>query len=152
VLNLIDVFPATPTLTSLYNPDPTYPEFSTREVITSARSRVRLLRNHFRFALPLFGWAFDHTAVPAGTDVVVVTTTGFAHGVRTAPGTNRLVICHTPSRFLYLEEDYLGGPGWKVPVGWALRALRTALVGRDRKAAASAGRYSATTSEAQLRN
>lgn len=141
VLNLIDVFPAAPTLTSLYNPDTTYPECSTREVITSPLNRVRLLRNHFRFALPLFGWAFDHAAVPAGTDVVVVTTTGFAHGVKTAPGTKKLVICHSHARFLYLEEDYLGGPWWKFPVGWALRALRPALVRWDRKAAASADRY-----------
>lgn len=151
VLSLMDVFPHAPIVTSLHNPDTTYPEFSDRDVITSPLNRVGLLRNHFRLGLPLFGWAFDHAAVPAGTDVVVASTTAFAHGVKTAPDTKKLIYCHSPARFLYLEEDYLGGPWWKSPVGWALRGLRPALVRWDRMAAASADQYLCNSTIVQRR-
>ncbi|MHA6523077.1 glycosyltransferase family 4 protein [Tessaracoccus sp. G1721] len=141
VLNLMDAFPEAPIVTTLHNPDTTYPEFAGREVITSPLNRVALLRSRFRVGLPLYGWAFDHLAVPASADVVVASTTAFAHGVKTHPGTRKIVYCHSPARFLYLEDDYLGAPWWTSPSGWALRALRPLLVRWDRKAAASADVY-----------
>lgn len=140
-LSLAESFPQTPVLTSVYSPEDTYPEFGDHNVITSPLNRVPLLRRHFRVGLPLYGWAFDHTPVPEGTGTVVVSTTGFAHGVPTPPGCRKVVYCHSPARFLYLVEDYLGGPWWRSPVGWALQALRPTLVRWDQRAARSADVY-----------
>ncbi|MGB2978504.1 MAG: glycosyltransferase [Propionicimonas sp.] len=151
VLSLLDVFPDAPLVTTLHNPDTTYPGFADREVITSPLNRIAWLRDNFRFGLPLFGWAFDHADVPAGTDVVVASTTAFAHGVRVPPGTRKLVYCHSPARFLYLVEDYLGGPWWRSPMGWGLTALRPALMRWDRRAAASADRYLCNSKVVQQR-
>ena len=151
VLNLMDAFPDAPIVTSLHNPSTTYPEFADRRVITSPLNRIPLLRSRFRLGLPLFGWAFDHTAIPASTDVVVASTTGFAHGIRMPSTARKLVYCHSPARFLYLEDDYLGGPWWKMPSGWALRAMRPFLIRWDRRAAASADRYLCNSSTVKRR-
>ncbi|OCK15056.1 glycosyltransferase family 4 protein [Cutibacterium avidum] len=135
------MFPEAPIITSVYESDLTYPEFSTHEVITSPLNRIGWLRRHFRAGLPLYDWAFDHTEVPAGTDTVLVSTTGFAHGVKTPPNCRKVVYCHSPARFLYLADDYLGGRWWRSPKGIVLKALTPPLRRWDRRAAASADEY-----------
>ena len=135
------MFPEAPIITSVYESDLTYPEFSTHEVITSPLNRIGWLRRHFRAGLPLYDRAFDHTEVPAGTDTVLVSTTGFAHGVKTPPNCRKVVYCHSPARFLYLADDYLGGRWWRSPKGIVLKALTPPLRRWDRRAAASADEY-----------
>lgn len=132
------MFPEASIVTSVYEPDLTYPDFASHEVITSPLNRIGWLRRHFRAGLPLYDWAFDHTEVPAGTDTVLVSTTGFAHGVKTPPGCRKVVYCHSPARFLYLADDYLGDKWWRSPKGIVLRALTPPLRRWDQKAAASA--------------
>lgn len=140
-LNLLDAFPEAPLVTSLYNPETTYPEFAGRRILTTPLNRSSFLRRDFRVGLPLYGWAFDHAPTPRDAEVVVASTTGFAHGVRVPKGARKIVYCHSPARFLYLVEDYLGGPWWRKPVGWVLMTLRPALIAWDRRAAASADLY-----------
>lgn len=135
------MFPEAPIITSVYESDLTYPEFSTHEVITSPLNRIGWLRRHFRAGLPLYDWAFDHTEVPAGTDTVLVSTTGFAHGVKTPPNCRKVVYCHSPARFLYLADDYLGRRWWRSPKGIVLKVLTPTLRRWDRRAAASADEY-----------
>ncbi|MDU7815762.1 MAG: glycosyltransferase [Bacillota bacterium] len=135
------MFPEAPIITSVYESDLTYPEFSTHEVITSPLNRIGWLRRHFRAGLPLYDWAFDHTEVPAGTDTVLVSTTGFAHGVKTPPNCRKVVYCHSPARFLYLADDYLGGRWWRSPRGIVLKVLTPPLRRWDRRAAAFADEY-----------
>ncbi|WCC80133.1 glycosyltransferase [Cutibacterium equinum] len=135
------MFPQAPIVTSVYEPDLTYPEFRSHQVITSPLNRIGWLRRHFRAGLPLYGWAFDHTRVPEGTDVVLVSTTGFAHGLKTPPRCRKVVYCHSPARFLYLADDYLGGKWWRSPKGIVLKTLTPALRRWDQKAAASADLY-----------
>ncbi|AZP39577.1 glycosyltransferase [Acidipropionibacterium acidipropionici] len=138
---LAGAFPHSPVVTSLHNPDDTFPEFDGRAVIASPLNLSWVMRHRFRIGLPLYGWIFEHARLPRDTDVVVASSTGFAHGVRTPPGTRKIVYCHSPARFLYLMDDYLGKPWWHSPQGWALRALHPVLVARDRRAAATADRY-----------
>ena len=135
------MFPEASIVTSVYEPDLTYPDFASHEVITSPLNRIGWLRRHFRAGLPLYDWAFDHTEVPAGTDTVLVSTTGFAHGVKTPPGCRKVVYCHSPARFLYLADDYLGDKWWRSPKGIVLSALTPPLRRWDQKAAASADEY-----------
>lgn len=138
---LADAFPRSPIVTSLHNPDDTFPEFDGRAVVASPLNLSWLMRHRFRLGLPLYGWIFEHARLPRDTDVVVASSTGFAHGVGTPPGTRKIVYCHSPARFLYLMDDYLGGPWWHSPQGWALKTLRPALVAWDQRAAATADRY-----------
>lgn len=138
---LAEAFPHAPIVTSLHSPKDTFPEFSNRAIVASPLNLSRLMRKKFRLGLPLYGWIFSHAQLPGDTDVVVASSTGFAHGVRVPPGARKLIYCHSPARFLYLTDDYLGKPWWRTPVGWALMALRPALISWDRRAAASADRY-----------
>ncbi|WP_236082504.1 glycosyltransferase family 4 protein [Acidipropionibacterium jensenii] len=138
---LAEAFPKAPILTSLHDPASTFPQFDNRAVATSPLNASHLLRRKFRFGLPLYAWFFEHAPIPRSADVVVASSTGFAHGVHTPPGTRKLVYCHSPARFLYLSDEYLGGHWWRSPAGWALKALRPGLIAWDHRAAASADRY-----------
>ncbi|MGA4670212.1 glycosyltransferase [Propionibacteriaceae bacterium Y1923] len=148
-LVLTSVFPGADLYTSLYEPELTYPEFLGVRVVTSPLNKVGLFRRKFRFALPFFGAAFDHAHVDPSAEVVVVSTTGFAHGIRTdAP---KVVYCHSPARFLYLVDEYLGTRWWRTPTGWGLMLLRPWLVRWDQRAARQAATYLCNSTLVQRR-
>lgn len=151
VLDLARIFPQAPIVTSVYNPKSTYPEFSRHRVVDSPLGRSRLLRSHFRLGLPLFGFVFDHAPIHKGTDIVLGSSTGYAHGVRTPKFARKLVYCHSPARFLYLQDQYLGKPWWESPKGWILKTMSPALIWWDRKAAASADKYLCNSTTVQKR-
>lgn len=138
-LELTRVFPEAELFTSLYEPDDTFPEFADVRVRTSPLNRVAALRRNFRMGLPLFGWSFDHAEAAPDAEVMVISTTGFAHGIRTPAA--KVVYCHSPARFLYLTDEYLGRPWWRSPLGWGLRGLRPRLIAWDQRAARSASLY-----------
>ncbi len=101
VLAMHRAFPAAPIATTLFDPDGTYPELSSLDVRTSPLNRVRPLRNHHRLALPVLGPAVDHLTIDA--DVVLVSSSGWAHGIQTVG--RKIVYCHTPARWLYVDEQ-----------------------------------------------
>jgi glycosyltransferase involved in cell wall biosynthesis len=135
VLSMLKAFPGAPLYTSLYLPEGTFPEFGQADVRTLALDRVGLLRRHHRLALPLLAPAFSRLRVDA--DVVVTSSSGWAHGIRTTG--KKIVYCHTPARWLYQTAHYLGDRA-RAPAA-ALALLRPFLASWDRRAAASARRY-----------
>ncbi len=146
VLSMAKAFPATPIFTSLYDPDGTYPEFRDLDVRPMAwLNRAPLLRRHHRAALPLLAPAFSRLHVEA--DVVLCSSSGWAHGTRVAG--RKIVYCHTPARWLYQQERYLDRDA-HVP-RLALAALRGPLMQWDRRAAASADLYLANSTAVAAR-
>lgn len=137
VLSLLKAFPKSQVYTTLYNPDTTFPEFKDAEIITSRLNAIRPFRQDHRKALPFLPHASNSLRVDA--DLVICSSTGWAHGFP-CDG-KKLVYCHSPARFLYLADEYLGQPVWKSASGLALGALRPALVAWDQKAASTADRY-----------
>lgn len=132
VLAMHRAFPDAPIYTTLYDPEGTYPEFRDATIITSPLNRIGALRRHHRWALPLLPFAASGMSVPA--DVVLVSTSGWAHGFRTRG--EREVYCHTPARWVYLLEQYLGGAPTRSLMGWGMLALRPLLERWDRRAMA----------------
>jgi len=128
-------FPEAELHTSLYDPSATFPEFAELPVVTFPLNRVSALRHHHRLALPFLAPAFSHYRVEA--DVVLCSSSGWAHGIRTdAP---KVVYCYTPARWLYDGARYLGDVSSSArPL---LGALRPWLVRWDRHAASTACRY-----------
>lgn len=108
-------------------------------IVTSPLNRIRFFRRHHRVALPLLPWAISRLAPEA--DVVVVSSSGWSHGVRTPKRGRKLVYCYTPARWLYQSEDYLGGAPSRSPIGWALAVLRPWLKRWDVRSARSADGY-----------
>lgn len=148
VLAMLRAFPNADLYTTVYNPETTFPEFKDHRVLTTKLNDLALLRKDHRFGLPIYQKGIDAAPV-IDADLLLVSTTGFAHGLRTTG--KKLVYCHSPARFLYLVEDYLGGPASKSPVGWALSALRPPLIKWDQAAARSADRYLANSSVVKQR-
>lgn len=147
VLSLLKAFPDAPVYTTLYDPEGTFPEFRSARIVTSGLNRISALRRDHRLALPFLAFASNELRIDA--EVVVASSTGWAHGFPT-PG-RKLVYCHSPARYLYLADQYLGGPAWRTPRGLALAALRPALIAWDRRAAASADKYLCNSTVVQER-
>lgn len=139
-VTLTRAFPGAVLHTSLYEPSATFPEFAGVDVRTSPLDRIGPLRRHHRLALPLLAPAFS--ALRADADVVVCSSSGWAHGIRA--GGRKVVYCHTPARWLYQSDRYLGERGSAGSRG-ALALLRRPLRAWDRRAAATADRYLANS-------
>lgn len=137
VMAILDAFPGAPLFTSLYDPESTYPELGTADVRVGPLGRFGVLRRRHRLALPLLAPAFAATRVSA--DVVVCSSSGWAHGVRVDG--HKLVYCHAVARWLYHTERYTSGGPSGVVQRAALRALGPPLRAWDRRAALSAARY-----------
>ncbi|QGF23875.1 glycosyltransferase [Raineyella fluvialis] len=141
MLSLMRAFPGAPIHTTLYDPDATFPDFRSAEIVTSPLNRIGLLRRDHRRALPLLAWASESVRIDA--DVVIVSTSGWAHAFPTTG--RRLVYCHNPARWLYQTEEYLGDAGLFSPRRLALAALGRPLRSWDRRAAHRADRYLANS-------
>lgn len=147
VLSLLRAFPEAPVYTTLYNPDGTYPEFADAQIVTSWLNRIPLFRKDHRLALPLLPLAANSLRIDA--DLVIASSTGWAHGFPTSG--RKLVYCHSPARYLYLADEYLGQPAHTSLKGRLLMGLRPALVRWDQRAARSADRYVCNSSVVQRR-
>jgi glycosyltransferase involved in cell wall biosynthesis len=129
VLAMLRAFPGAPVYTSVHRPAATYPEFRDADVRTTALDRVPPLRRWHRLAFPLMAPAFSALRIPA--DVVLVSSAGWAHGVRTGGAT--VCYCHSPARWLYQPVDrYTGGASAQAAV---VGAIRGPLLRWDRRAA-----------------
>jgi len=105
VLEMASMWPSAPVYTSLYRPDSTFPGFRGLDVRTSFLDRMPVDRG-FRALLPLYPAAFRSLGT-IDADLVISSSSGWAHGVRTSPRAFHAVYCHTPARWLY-GAQYLG--------------------------------------------
>jgi hypothetical protein len=135
VLAMAAAFPEAPVYTSLFDPAGTFPEFRSIDVRPTALNAIAPLRRRHRLALPLLAPAMSSLRVDA--DVVVCSSSGWAHGVRSAG--RKLVYCHAPARWLYQRNRYV--QGLSRPARLAAAVLGAPLRRWDRRAAASASRY-----------
>lgn len=143
VLALHEVFPDAPIHTSLFDPGGTFPEFAPLAVKPSPLNRIRPLRRHHRLALPLLAPTF--TAMDISADVVVCSSSGWAHGVRTDG--RKVVYCYAPAHWLYQTDVYLAGRGRAARV--AIDLLGPVLRRWDRSAAQTAHVYLTTSTHSQ---
>jgi glycosyltransferase involved in cell wall biosynthesis len=139
VLSLVRAFPGAPLYTSFYDPEGTFPEFADTDVRTLPLNALRPLRRRQRLALPLLAPAFSRLRIRAR--VTLCSSSGWAHGARVSD--RKVIYCHTPARWLYQRERYLGSAGPVARLG--LAAIHPPLVSWDRKSALSADRYLANS-------
>jgi glycosyltransferase involved in cell wall biosynthesis len=139
VLALTRTFPGAPLYTSFYEPATTFPEFAAVNVEALPINHLAPLRRRHRLALPLLAPSFSRLRIDA--DVVICSSSGWAHGARVSG--RKVVYCHTPARWLYQNERYLGATGTVARMARA--TLHRPLERWDRKAAAAADRYLANS-------
>jgi glycosyltransferase involved in cell wall biosynthesis len=139
VVSMLKAFPGAPVYTSLYHADGTFEDFRRVEIRRSFLDRVAPLRPRHRLALPLLAPAFSRLRVDA--DVAVCSSSGWAHGA--AGRARKVVYCHTPARWLYQTDRYLGDRGGAARL--AVGLLGGPLRRWDRRAAGTADRYLANS-------
>ncbi len=107
VLEMARMWPAAPLYTSLYRSESTFDGFRGLDVRTSFLDRVPVDRQ-FRALFALYPAAFRSLG-EIDAEIVVSSSSGWAHSVRTSPRAFHAVYCYTPARWLY-GTGYLGAP------------------------------------------
>jgi len=134
--------------TSVWNPDQTFPDFKQFTVRESFLRFFRAFKKEPRWALPFLPFAWSR--LPAvSADVVICSSSGWSHSIRTSNRTKKIVYCHNPARWLYQDEDYLLNKSWVVKKAWGL--LKTPLIAWDKSAAQSADCYIANSTSVAAR-
>ena len=100
---IADCWPAASVYTLLYDSDGTQGRFADRSVTASYLDRLPLRQNNFRRALPLFPRAAQSLPVDAH-DLVISSSSAFAHGVKVAPDAVHVCYCHSPFRYAWHER------------------------------------------------
>lgn len=140
----------TPTrfITSVYNRETTYPEFSGTLPETFWLQHVPAFRKDPRLALPFLKSAWSQQAVRASDgDVLLCSSSGWAHGLTSE--IPKVVYCYNPARWLYQPDSYLADqPRF---VREAVRQYAKSLRRWDAKSAQSASRYIAISRVVQSR-
>lgn len=146
VLAMARAFPNARIHTSLYDPAGTFSEFGSLPVVPGPLQALPGLSRRHRLAFPALAPAFAALSVEAS--VVLCSSSGWAHGVRTKG--RKVVYCYTPARWLYAPAAYLGDrhqPMARVALGGLGPMLRR----WDQRSAASAHRYLTSSTAVQDR-
>jgi glycosyltransferase involved in cell wall biosynthesis len=101
---IAECWPEAPIYTLLYDEAGTEGRYAGRDVRTSFLQRLGVRQSGFRRLLPAFPAAVRSLPL-AGYDLVVSSSSAFAHAVRTAPGAHHLCYCHTPFRYAWFERE-----------------------------------------------
>jgi glycosyltransferase involved in cell wall biosynthesis len=101
---IADLYPHAPIFTLLYDATGTSERFVGRHISTSLLQRLGVAQNTFRKLLPLYPRAIERLKLPA-SDVVLSSSSAFAHGVRVPEEAVHVCYCHTPFRYAWYEQD-----------------------------------------------
>ncbi|MGH2906351.1 MAG: glycosyltransferase [Solirubrobacterales bacterium] len=94
-----------PVFTSLFDELGMDGRFGSHRVTTSNLQMLRPKQRTFRMMLPLFPRAIE--GLPIGErELVISSSSAFAHGVRPAPGATHVCYCHSPFRYAWHEREY----------------------------------------------
>jgi glycosyltransferase involved in cell wall biosynthesis len=100
---IAECFPDAPIYTLLYDEERTNRAFASRSVSTSYLQRLGIRQAGFRSMLPLFPHAAGRL-VDRDHDLVVSSSSAFAHGIRLSSSTTHVCYCHSPFRYAWFEE------------------------------------------------
>lgn len=145
---MADCWPQAPVFTTLFDPEG-MPRLAGRDVRTSPLQRLGVRQDGFRRLLPLYPWAVSR--LDLGTaDIVVSSSSAFAHGVRVPEGAVHVCYCYTPFRYAW-HERRTALAEVPAPVRPVLGAALSAIRRWDVRAAARVDRYVAISRISQER-
>jgi glycosyltransferase involved in cell wall biosynthesis len=101
---IADLYNQAPIFTLLYDEAGTQGRFRGRAVTTSPLQRIGVRQAGFRRLLPLYPWGISRLRLPP-TDVVLSSSSAFAHGVPVPPGAVHVCYCHAPFRYVWYEQE-----------------------------------------------
>jgi len=100
---IADLYPEAPIFTLLYDKRGMGGRFAGRSITTSPLQYLGASQATFRRLLPLYPWAARRLR-PEGCDVVLSSSSAFAHGLRVPAGAVHVCYCHAPFRYAWYEE------------------------------------------------
>lgn len=129
------IWPEAPLFTLFHDRERANPAFRDWDVRTTFLGRLPGAKRHYRWYLPLMPTATEAHDL-ANYDLVVSSSSAFAKGVLTRPGTAHVSYCHTPTRFLWSDaHSYVDDLNLPVPIKLALSPVLTSQRVWDRLAA-----------------
>jgi len=102
---IADLYADAPIFTLLHDDEGTNGRFADHEITTSSLQRLGIHQSSFRRLLPLYPSAVERLKLPP-SDVVLSSSSAFAHGVRVPEGAVHVCYCYTPFRYVWDEESY----------------------------------------------
>jgi glycosyltransferase involved in cell wall biosynthesis len=124
---IAELYEKGPIFTLLYDESATDGRFAGRSVTTSSLQRLGVGQSTFRRLLPFYPRAIERLALPPA-EVVLSSSSAFAHGVHPPAGAVHVCYCHTPFRYAWYEQERALA---EVPL--PLRPLLSAQLRRMRK-------------------
>jgi glycosyltransferase involved in cell wall biosynthesis len=105
---IADIYAGAPIFTLLHDEQGTNGRFAGRSITTSPLQRFGIDQSTFRRLMPLYPYAVGRLQLP-DSDVVLSSSSAFAHGVRVPDGAVHLCYCYTPFRYAWDAESYALG-------------------------------------------
>lgn len=99
-LTLCDLFPDADVFTAVHDPKGTRGRFDDRHVVTTPLQRLRPDTRWFRALMPLYPAAIEQLDL-RGYDLVISSSSAWAHGVLAPPEAVHLCYCHNPFRYAW---------------------------------------------------
>ena len=143
-LAIAENFPNADLFSPVYNREGTEGRFEKRGVEVSALNRLRPSSSTFRTLLPFYPRATESLDL-RGYDLIISSSSAWAHGVIAEEGQRHLCYCHNPFRYAWDQrEEAIRGRG---PLtGRALELVFERWRGWDRRVAQEVDRYVANAS------
>ncbi len=101
---IADLYSQAPIYTLLYDAQGTGERFAGRSIATSPLQRLGVGQSGFRRLLPLYPAAVERLR-PTDCDVVISSSSAFAHGLRVPDEAVHICYCYTPFRYAWDEEE-----------------------------------------------
>jgi glycosyltransferase involved in cell wall biosynthesis len=101
---ICDVWPDADVYTAVYDEEGTEGRFAHRPINTSFLQRLRPTSKTFRPLLPLYPYAIESFDL-RGYDIVVSSSSAWAHGVIVDEGALHVCYCHNPFRYAWNARD-----------------------------------------------
>ena len=104
LLALCEMYPQADVFTAVYDPTGTQGRFEGRRVVTSSLQRLRPTADNFRPLLPFYPGAIEALDL-RGYDLVVSSSSAWAHGVLPDENAVHVCYCHNPFRYAWNERE-----------------------------------------------
>jgi len=101
---IAELYAEAPIFTLLYDEQGTDERFSGRSLTSSPLQRLGVGQSSFRRLLALYPWAIERLQLPA-SELVLSSSSAFAHGVRVPDGAVHVCYCYTPFRYAWYEQQ-----------------------------------------------
>lgn len=146
---LVDLYPASPIYTSIYDPTKMPPEYREWDIRPNWMDRLPGIYDHHQPYLPLYPMAFGNLDLSA-YDVVLTNKSGFCHGVQTGDALH-ICYCLAPTRYVWQFHAYMERENLSAKAARMLTPLIDQLRRWDYDAAQRVDHFVAISSDIQQR-